>query len=293
MHNSFTRRIVHLGANRRGRDFFVGDIHGAYDLLLKGLASVEFDTSRDRLIATGDLVDRGEQNIEVLKLTRRPWFFSVRGNHDAIYQSIIDCDADMNDVIEFMSGKDHRKWYVEASDAQRREIYDLVRQLPHMITVEHQHRKIAVVHADLPYLWSFREIAEATARIVDHHPAGMPEKNDDMIRQAGIEPKSADKYMKRPSSGPRRWRKPVCMLEAFLMFSRLRFERRDHVPVGGIDAIVVGHNVVEEPLALANVVHIDMCGIERGFSFMQAEDVLHLAAQGMQTARIYATRTAA
>lgn len=73
--------IKELGAID-GRTFIVGDLHGCFNLLTTELAMVDFDPSNDRVICTGDLVDRGTQNMECLRLLNEPWFYSVRGNHD-------------------------------------------------------------------------------------------------------------------------------------------------------------------------------------------------------------------
>jgi serine/threonine protein phosphatase 1 len=41
------------------------------------------------------------------------------------------------------------------------------------------------------------------------------------------------------------------------MWSRKRFEERDASIVEGLRALIVGHNCVEQPLRLGNVLHID------------------------------------
>ncbi len=69
------------GADYR-RIFVVGDIHGCLDMLNEKLLSVDFDESKDLLISVGDLIDRGEQNVECLDLITYPWFRAVRGNHE-------------------------------------------------------------------------------------------------------------------------------------------------------------------------------------------------------------------
>ena len=68
----------------RGRLFVCGDIHGCYDELMQQLGLVGFDTGRDRLVALGDLIDRGPKSAEVLALLTEPWFTSIRGNHEEL-----------------------------------------------------------------------------------------------------------------------------------------------------------------------------------------------------------------
>ncbi len=70
LNNNFDRTIV------------VGDIHGCFDEFQQLLEKVGF-TSRDALIAVGDLVDRGPASWEVVRFFREtPNAWSVMGNHE-------------------------------------------------------------------------------------------------------------------------------------------------------------------------------------------------------------------
>jgi serine/threonine protein phosphatase 1 len=66
------------------RTFVVGDIHGCYDELLELLDRAAL-SSDDRIIAIGDLVNRGPQSAQTLDFFRRPDspnIQSIRGNHE-------------------------------------------------------------------------------------------------------------------------------------------------------------------------------------------------------------------
>lgn len=71
-----------LEPNTLGRDFIVGDLHGCFDQVQLFLSWIHFDGSKDRLFSVGDLVDRGPKNQECLRLLEKPWFHSVKGNHE-------------------------------------------------------------------------------------------------------------------------------------------------------------------------------------------------------------------
>ena len=60
----------------------VGDLHGCYDTFMKLLAKCDFNPETDLVVSVGDLIDRGTQNVECLKLLDEAWFFAVKGNHD-------------------------------------------------------------------------------------------------------------------------------------------------------------------------------------------------------------------
>lgn len=76
------KTVRHLEKNENGKDFFIGDLHGALDSLLFMMEVVGFDKTKDRIIACGDLVDRGDNSMGCLDLLLEPWFFSVFGNHE-------------------------------------------------------------------------------------------------------------------------------------------------------------------------------------------------------------------
>ena len=64
--------------------FAVGDIQGCYTSLRQLLDLVRFEPSRDRLLLTGDLVNRGPRSLEVLRHVRAlgDAATTVLGNHD-------------------------------------------------------------------------------------------------------------------------------------------------------------------------------------------------------------------
>lgn len=78
------------------RTIIVGDIHGCYRELVKLLDKVKFDTSSDRIISLGDLMDRGKQSYEVFDFFRHlraemgDRCIIIRGNHE---QMLMDAAA--------------------------------------------------------------------------------------------------------------------------------------------------------------------------------------------------------
>lgn len=70
------------------RTIIIGDIHGCYRELTKLLEKVAFDKEADRLIALGDLMDRGRQPYEVydffrhIKAETGECCIIIKGNHE-------------------------------------------------------------------------------------------------------------------------------------------------------------------------------------------------------------------
>ncbi|MDE2337547.1 MAG: metallophosphoesterase [Alphaproteobacteria bacterium] len=142
--------VLTLPRNTQGRDFIVGDIHGAYDLLRGCLKKAGFDPSKDRLISVGDLIDRGPRSPDCLWFLRQPWFFAVRGNHEQIFLGL---DPDLKDGKTLKTIRNDfigLKWVT----SQPRETLDALRaafgRLPLAIEIETDAGLVGCVHADIP-----------------------------------------------------------------------------------------------------------------------------------------------
>lgn len=62
----------------------IGDLQGCYDATQRLLERIRFDPAQDRLWFCGDLVNRGGQSLETLRLVHslREYSTTVLGNHD-------------------------------------------------------------------------------------------------------------------------------------------------------------------------------------------------------------------
>lgn len=66
------------------KTFVIGDIHGCYNALINCLALSSFDYANDRLIALGDVCDRGSGVRECIdELLKIKHLIFILGNHDA------------------------------------------------------------------------------------------------------------------------------------------------------------------------------------------------------------------
>lgn len=72
----------------RKRIIFIGDVHGHFDELTALLEKIGYNSTNDRLILLGDLVDRGPKSKEVVTWARTNNVECVRGNHDQRYLDI-------------------------------------------------------------------------------------------------------------------------------------------------------------------------------------------------------------
>lgn len=208
---------LRLARNAHGRDFVVGDVHGHFELLEAFMGTVGFDTTQDRLLAVGDLVDRGPGSHQVLEWLQQPWFFSVRGNHE---QMILDHDLGTG------SAEKHRNnggaWYHDAAAELRAAIVAELAQLPFALEVETASGRIGVVHAEPPLL------------------PGQHHWDEILMNLAGEQGGDVQQLAQRQ-----------------VLYSRSRINNRDRTPITGVDTVYVGHTSVPAPVRYGNVVYLD------------------------------------
>lgn len=175
--------VRRLPLNDHGRDFVIGDVHGAYDLVKKGMRAVSFDRSRDRLFVVGDLIDRGPGSDRVVEFLAQPYVHAVRGNHDHFF-----CDLTLEEVRTLANVNfSGMRWAAEQEDDRVLAVQSALRQLPVAIEVQTARGLVGLVHADVPPGMSWQEFV---ARL---------ERGDDDALQCAVE--SRDRIQSRNDSG--------------------------------------------------------------------------------------------
>ncbi len=133
--------------NTTGRDFAVGDIHGCFSDLARGLKAISFDPLVDRLFSVGDLVDRGPESEQALEWLDRPWFHAICGNHDFLaWRSALGIP--FREVNHVRNGG---AWLEKVTGAKRSRLGRQLRALPLAIEVETSLGLVGLVHADCPF----------------------------------------------------------------------------------------------------------------------------------------------
>lgn len=136
---------------RKGRDFVVGDLHGQYTFLLREMLRVRFNTKTDRLFSVGDLIDRGPESLECLRLLRQPWFHAVLGNHEAMLLTYLrNRHSDAHCAKDFLHNGG--RWVDELDPADHAELSalaHLLENLPLVLKVNNEHGNFNVAHAQL------------------------------------------------------------------------------------------------------------------------------------------------
>ena len=137
--------ILRLPENQHGRDFVVGDVHGNFAMLNELMEVVAFDRNVDRLFAVGDLIDRGPNSADVLRLTLEPWFFSAMGNHELMMLDAV-C-GEYPDAMHHwvMNGGG---WWSGEPETVQKELIACAKSLPIAIAVGSGVNRFNVLHAE-------------------------------------------------------------------------------------------------------------------------------------------------
>lgn len=132
--------------NKLGRDFVVGDIHGAYDMLRQGMAQAKFNPTLDRLFSVGDLIDRGPQSARALEYLAKPWFYAIRGNHDH------DCAVLSVQELRHLGASNWNGlgWVLGETDQTLEAMRKRLAKLPLALEVQTHRGSVGLVHGDVP-----------------------------------------------------------------------------------------------------------------------------------------------
>lgn len=137
-------------------NILIGDVHGCYDSFRRLLDRASFDSSRDVLWQTGDLVARGSQSLEVLRFVKSlgDHFRLCLGNHDlhliAIHAGV--CKA---------KPKDNLTDLLHASDCD--DLIHWLRTQP-LLQLDTQ-LKLLMVHSGISPQWDLTEACQCAQEL--------------------------------------------------------------------------------------------------------------------------------
>ncbi len=153
--------FVLLPVNLKGQDYFVGDLHGQDVMLEALLAAMGFDPETDRLIAVGDLIDRGPGSVRLLEmLDQEPWFYSVIGNHELMMRGghPVEGDPDWFDLY----GRETNDQILSQGRVPG-DYFHVLNGMPKALEVPlADGRRVGVIHAEVAHDGSWDEIRNAS-----------------------------------------------------------------------------------------------------------------------------------
>ncbi len=188
--------------------YVIGDIQGCMGAFRELLEAIAFDPARDRLWITGDLVNRGEDSIGLLRwcMEHDDQVTAVLGNHDLHLLAVAEGYVPAH-------RKDTLGEILEAPD--REAVLGWLRQRPML----HRQDGWLMVHAGLLPEWT-PDQAQALARELES-----------VLRGPGYRDFLADMYGNRP----RRWKAGHAGQDRLRMIANVLTRLRYLAPDGGLD----------------------------------------------------------
>lgn len=144
-------KILDLSHTKDKRFIVIGDIHGSYGPLMNLLEKCKYNKNQDIIVSCGDLADRGNASVEVLRffMPDNPHEFhhiySVLGNHDYKLQRYL-----MGNKIKISNGIQNTidELAIKSHDLEKGAICLWLSALPHIIRVPDLNGKPCyIVHA--------------------------------------------------------------------------------------------------------------------------------------------------
>jgi serine/threonine protein phosphatase 1 len=138
--------VKHFEKNTVGNDYVVSDVHGMFNLLQSKLDELHFNPEVDRLFCGGDSCDRGTESEKCLEWFNKPWFHSVRGNHE---QMIIDAYREEDFRYTQHSLQNGGGWFFALFEQDKLAYVEAFEALPYLIEVETDSGLVGIVHAEV------------------------------------------------------------------------------------------------------------------------------------------------
>lgn len=118
-----------------GNTYLMSDIHGEYRKLLHMLETINFD-EKDTLYIIGDVVDRGQEPIEIIEwVMRTPNAHLLRGNHESMFLDYLNAPEAMKESVLYMwirnGGLTTFEGYEKRSVEEKERIKAFVENLPY------------------------------------------------------------------------------------------------------------------------------------------------------------------
>lgn len=152
-----------------GTPYFVGDVHGMKNSLVRAMGLEGFNTKGDHLFSVGDLVDRGPNSLSCLRYTHKNYVHAVLGNHEKMWIDALVNPTFLGLVHILKCGG---KEFVEAVLSEGwqdfvKKAWAALSVMPYAIEVEWEGKRIGVTHAEPPAKWSILYQPELPTKLLE------------------------------------------------------------------------------------------------------------------------------
>ncbi len=128
--------------------YVIGDVQGCYSELQALINKIKFNPSKDKIIFAGDLVNRGNQSLEVMEfcMKYKGSIKAVLGNHDFYLLYLIEHQKKNKSLKKVLESRNIQKYH------------SWLKKSPLLLEVKIKETKETfwISHAGIPYLWDMR-----------------------------------------------------------------------------------------------------------------------------------------
>ena len=128
--------------------YVIGDVQGCYSELQALINKIKFNPSKDKIIFAGDLVNRGNQSLEVMEfcMKYKGSIKAVLGNHDFYLLYLIEHQKKNKSLKKVLESRNIQKYH------------SWLKKLPLLLEIKIKETKETfwISHAGIPYLWDMR-----------------------------------------------------------------------------------------------------------------------------------------
>ena len=126
----------------------VGDVHGCFRTLERGLSELDFDPSRDRLFGVGDLVNRGPHSEDALVWLEERFQAVTLGNHERPIRDWFRA--------KLLKGRPQSlPWLRKIPSCNYQRWFNALAAMPLALTIETPYGPVGIIHAEPPHpVWN-------------------------------------------------------------------------------------------------------------------------------------------
>jgi bis(5'-nucleosyl)-tetraphosphatase (symmetrical) len=136
--------------------YVIGDVHGCFKQFISLLRKISYDNKKDKIILTGDLVNRGPESLAVLNYCMADnKITTVLGNHDLYLLYLMSINQ----------GKGELKKVVDAEN--NKQIFEWLITRPLLIQISDQstENKFIITHAGVPEIWPLEKAQDLAEEV--------------------------------------------------------------------------------------------------------------------------------
>lgn len=157
--------------------YVMSDLHGAFDRYITMLEKIDFG-EEDELYVIGDVVDRGEQPMEILlDMMSRANVYPLLGNHDLIALNLLPkvnkalaenggmLDDNLSQLLQVWildGGQTTLSGFYRLSEEQRRNVIEYLNEFTLLDTLDAGDKSFVLVHAGLGNYRPGKKLSEYT-----------------------------------------------------------------------------------------------------------------------------------